>query len=86
MSQGKNPQLQEKAKEILQRGRQDPEFKRKLMQDPEGTLRSAGLPDEAIQGYIQETKLGGSGEVTGYMRCEITMVCWPAPSFDSEYC
>lgn len=71
------PQVEEarrKSQEILSRAEADESFRTKLVDDPEGTLRAEGLPDEAITDFVREAELG---DVSGYLlecgfTCNIT--------------
>ena len=58
-------EIRRKSEAILKRAESDEPFRQKLVDDPEGTLRAEGLPDEAIIDFVRETELG---DVAGYMR------------------
>lgn len=46
----------------------DPQFKARVLQDPQGTLRAEGYPDPIISAVAGEVAQDGSAdEVSGYM-------------------
>lgn len=57
-------QQREKAEAIVQRAESDDDFRQKLVDDPEGTLRAEGLSDKAIPDFIREQELA---DVSGYL-------------------
>ena len=65
MSSSDVEEARKKSQAILDRATSDESFRQKLSDDPEGTLRAEGLPDEAIIDFVRETELG---DVAGYMR------------------
>lgn len=63
-------EVRKKSEAILGRAETDESFRLKLRDDPEGTLRAEGLPDEAIGDFVREAELG---DVGGYlMDCGFT--------------
>jgi hypothetical protein len=56
-------QQREKAEAIVQRAGSDDEFRQRLVDDPDGTLRAEGLSDKAIPDFIREQELA---DVSGY--------------------
>lgn len=54
----------EKAEAIVQRAESDDDFRQKLVDDPEGTLRAEGLSDKTIPDFIREQEIG---DVSGYL-------------------
>ena len=59
--------IQQKEKEVLgqiiDRAASDPEFKQKLLDDPDGALQDAGVADDAEA--LEEASLSGLSEVSG---------------------
>ncbi len=65
-------QQREKAEAIVQRAESDDDFRQKLVDDPEGTLRAEGLSDKAIPDFIREQELA---DVSGYRIGECGFSC-----------
>ena len=73
MSSSQIEEARKKSEAILERATDDESFRKKLNEDPEGTLRAEGLPDEAIQDFVREAELG---DVAGYaMLTECGFTC-----------
>ncbi len=62
------------ARGLADRVHDDQSFKEQVLNDPSGTLTSAGLPEIAVSDFLRET---GLGEVAGYafvcsLTCSVT--------------
>lgn len=64
MSSDEFQEQRTKAEAIVQRAASDVDFGRKLVDDPEGTLRAEGLSDKTITDFVREQELV---EVGGYV-------------------
>jgi len=64
MSASHNEQIRAIARRLAEKARNDPAFREQIMQDPQSTLTSAGLSEQAIADFLRET---GLGDVSGYM-------------------
>ena len=56
-----------KARELAGRLKSDPGFRKQVESDPAGTLTGAGLPDQAVTDFLNDT--GIQADVSGYARC-----------------
>jgi hypothetical protein len=72
MSSDEVQEQREKAEAIVERAVKDADFRRKLVDDPEGTLRTEGLREEVIPEFIREQELG---DVAGYRYGDCTFTC-----------
>ena len=61
-------QARQVAEQITQRAKSDPSFMQQLRDDPAGTVKAAGMPEEAIGTFLAEE---GLAEVSG-----CAMVAW----------
>ena len=57
--------------QIIERLRNDAEFRQSVQISPEATLRAAGLPEELLSDFAQGM---GTEEVQGYQFCGFTCV------------
>lgn len=62
--------LRQKAGELAKRLQTDESFRSQVEADPRGTLTAAGLPDKAVEDFLNE-----NSEVTGYKPCD-DATCW----------
>src|SRR5437868_15427631 len=80
----------QKAKEIVERLGNDPQFAVALRNDPTGTLRGAGLPDQAIGEFMEQvrarTLIGAEAEVSGYICSFLSIFGSPAVSYRTSGC
>ena len=65
MSSAPIEEIRKKSDAILKHAQSDESFRQKLTDDPEGTLRAEGLPEEAITDFVREAELA---DVAGYAR------------------
>lgn len=79
MSATNGPDLQQArqvAEQIAQRAKSDPSYVKQLRDDPAGTVKAAGMPEEMIGAFLAEE---GLAEVSGYAianKCCSTDWCW----------
>ena len=59
-------QVRQQVEQLKQRVQNDPQFKEQLKNDTRGTLKSAGIPDAAIQEILQNQKPSEDADVQGY--------------------
>jgi|SwirhisoilCB2_FD_contig_41_5589963_length_757_multi_9_in_0_out_0_2 hypothetical protein len=64
--------VREKAREIGQRAKNDPQFMQEIKQDPMSTLEKAGLPQGAAADVVREEE---GAEVSGYRLNDCTITC-----------
>jgi hypothetical protein len=67
--------------QVLQKAKSDPDFNSKLNSDPVGTLRAAGVPDQAIADLLKEN--GSAAQVSGF---DYDIPCWYTCWYYSSYC
>ncbi len=70
--------VRSKADEVVNLAKSDPDFAKRLTDQPEDTLRSIGMPDWAINHAANELRFQ-SEDVSGYRRCQETcdeITCW----------
>ena len=60
------------ARELADRLKSDPNFRTQVEADPAGTLTGAGLPEQAVSDFLNDT--GIQADVSGYARCADS--CW----------
>jgi len=60
------------ARGLADRVRDDQSFKDQVLNDPNGTLTAAGLPEIAVSDFLRETELG---EVAGYSSFVCSLTC-----------
>jgi hypothetical protein len=65
MSEAEVQQVRARVKELTDRAKNDPALQAQLTTDPAGTLRAAGLPEDAVVEYAAAFQSGG--EVAGYV-------------------
>lgn len=68
MSEDQIHQARAAVRGILDRAETDPDFNDRAKTDPEGVLREAGLPDDAIAEFAPRFS-GQQAEVAGYLQC-----------------
>ncbi len=76
MSASYSEQVRAIACRLAEQARKNPVFKEQILQDPQGTLTAAGLPEQAVADFLRET---GLGDVSGYMmgplvQCGLTLI------------
>jgi hypothetical protein len=83
-------QARQKASEIIDRLSNDPQFAVSLRNDPTGTLRGAGLPDQAIGEFMDQvrarTLIGAEAEVSGYVCSFLSIISSPPLSYRTSGC
>ena len=75
MSATNGPDIQQArqvAEQITQRAKSDPAFLQQLRDDPAGTVKAAGMPEEAIGTFLAEE---GADEVAGYAMDSDWCIC-----------
>lgn len=73
-----DPETEAKLTQIRQRLDDDPTFRQQAIGDLPGTLRAAGLPDEAMERFVAFPEgPDASDDVSGYMMCVFPVwKCW----------
>jgi hypothetical protein len=56
-----------KARELAEKLRSEPGFRKQVESDPAGALTGAGLPEYAVTDFLNDT--GIQADVSGYARC-----------------
>jgi hypothetical protein len=79
-----NPQTQEKIDAVLRQIDTDEEFRRRLVADPSGTLRSAGIPQELSERARVVRGDDSTDEVSGYTKWTVGWKCWTYPDGSKE--
>ena len=68
MSEDQIQQVRTTMRGIMGRADADPAFRQRAKTDPQGVLREAGLPDDAIAEFAPRMS-GQQAEVAGYVQC-----------------